>query len=382
MICRQVGISCISLGMAIAFANLLPQETYGAYKYVISISLLLAITTLSGINTSLTRSVAKGYEGSIVPALVTRMRWGIIGSILALFIVLYYQIQGNSLLVSIFLIVAVFLPFKSSFSVYQAYWQGKQRFDIFAKFAILQECVIAMILVVTIWLSDDLFVLVLVFFASQTSASAFFYVLTRSRLSNERRDPETIPYGKHVSFSGALFSIANNATDVVIWHLLGPASVAVFAFAQRPPQEIRRLFTEAFPIALPKFTQQSKEAIQQTLIPKIAKLYLLIIPCVVGYLLLAPSVFEWIFPAYLESVYYSQWLSLSILVAPLSLFGTVFQALGRTKEIYINSILAPLLLVPALVLFVWFYGLFGVIIAWLVTQMIGASITIYLFKRM
>ena len=382
MMVRQIGVSFISFGLAIAFANLLPQETYGAYKYIISVSLLLAITTLSGINTSLTRSVARGYEGSIVPALVTRMRWGIIGSILALFVILYYQVQGNSLLSSIFVIVAIFLPFKSSFSVYQAYWQGKQRFDVFSKFALLQELFIALSLIVTIWLTSDLLVLVLVYFVAQTGASAFFYVLTRRCLYHAARDPEMIHYGKHVSFSGVLFAIANNATDVVIWHLLGPASVAVFAFALRPPQELRRLFTEAFPIALPKFSQQTKQDIQRTLIPKIGKLYLLLVPCVVGYILIAPFVFDWLFPAYQESVYYSQWLSLSILVAPLSLFGTVFQALGRTKEIYISSILAPLLLVPALVLFVWLYGLFGVIIAWLVTQTIGAFITVYLFKRM
>ncbi|MBI4437485.1 oligosaccharide flippase family protein [Candidatus Uhrbacteria bacterium] len=382
MIARQVGISIISFGLAIAFANLLPQETYGAYKYVISASLLLSVTTLSGINTSLTRSVAKGYEGSVVPALRARMKWGVLGAALALLVVLSYQIQENRLLSAIFVVVAIFLPFKSSFSVYQAYWQGKQRFDIFSKFAVAQELFVALALVATIVLTNDLFTLILVYFIAQTAASGFFYFLTKRRLENQTRDPETIPYGRYISFSGVLFAIANNATDVVIWHVLGPASVAIFAFALRPPQELRRLFTEAFPIALPKFSQHTKEDIQRTLMGKIAKLYLLLIPCTIAYILLAPFIFTWLFPAYLESVYYSQWISLSILVTPLSLFGTVFQALGRTKELYISSVLAPLLLVPALILFVWLYGLSGVIVAWLVTQTINAVVTIYLFKRM
>ncbi len=382
MMVKQVGVSLVSLGMAIAFAHFLSKETYGTYKYVISVSLLLAITTLSGINTALTRSVANGYEGVIIPALVTRMRWGIIGSFLALFVVLYYRIQGNNPLALIFVVVAIFLPFKSSFSVYQAYWQGKKRFDVFSKFAVLQELAVAVSVIVTIWFTQNLFLLVLVYFIAQTAASAFFCVLTQRRLCNQERDPQMISYGKHMSFSGVLFAVANNATDVVIWHLLGPASVAVFAFALRPPQELRRLFTEAFPIALPKFSQRPKEEIQRTLIPKILKLYALLVPCVIGYIVLAPFVFAWLFPAYQESVYYSQWISVSILAAPLSLFGMAFQALGRTKELYISSVLSPLLLVPALVLFVWLFGLFGVIIAWLVTQTIGAIVVISLFKRM
>ncbi|MBI5793660.1 oligosaccharide flippase family protein, partial [Candidatus Uhrbacteria bacterium] len=226
MMLRQFTTSLIAFGMAIAFANLLPKETYGAYKYVLSTSILLAITTLSGMNTSLTRSVAKGFEGSLIPALLTRMKWGILGSFLTLGLVLYYGVEGNSALTTVFVFVALFLPFKSSFSVYQAYWQGKQRFDLFSKYAIFQELLATVPMLIALFFTDRLFLIVLTYFCAQTAASALFYFLTQHRLSNHSHDPETVSYGKHISYSGVLFAVANNCTDVILWHLLGPVPVA------------------------------------------------------------------------------------------------------------------------------------------------------------
>lgn len=382
MMAKQVALSLLSFGMAIAFANLISIEVYGTYKYVLSTAFLLSVTTMSGINTALTRSVAQGFERSILPALVMRIKWGLLGSVSSMAIVLYYGLQGNQVLTFAFVLVAIFLPFKSSFSVYQAYWQGKQRFDIFAKLGILQEVLASGTLLAVLFFSDDLFILLLAYFCAQTLASVTLFIYTIRRLENHRIDKEVIPLGKHLSIMGIFFSIASNSLDIILWHFVGPAAVAMFAFANRPPQELRRIFTEAFPIALPKFSQRSKEEIQRTLLPKIAKLYWALIPSVFFYILVAPFVFRWLFPQYLEAVFYSQALSFMILFAPLSLFGSVFQALGRTRELYITSVASPAVLIPALMFGAWQYGLMGVIVAWYIVQTIGAILVLYLFKRM
>ena len=44
----QVISSLSAFLLAIAFANLLPKETYGEYKYILSIASILAIPTLTG----------------------------------------------------------------------------------------------------------------------------------------------------------------------------------------------------------------------------------------------------------------------------------------------------------------------------------------------
>src|SRR3989344_9139507 len=79
---------------SIAFANLLPEETYGLYRYVLSLLAILAIPTLDGVDRALTRSVAQGHEGTFVPAIFTKMRWGTLGGVGALGLAAYYYFQG------------------------------------------------------------------------------------------------------------------------------------------------------------------------------------------------------------------------------------------------------------------------------------------------
>ena len=65
----QIISSAATFGLAIAFANLLPKETYGTYKFVLSIAGILTIFTLPGMVTSLTQAVARNFEGSVILAL-------------------------------------------------------------------------------------------------------------------------------------------------------------------------------------------------------------------------------------------------------------------------------------------------------------------------
>ena len=111
-----------ALLLSIAFANLLPRETYGTYRYVLSIFALLSISTLQGMSTAITRAVARGYEGSFKTALGTKLRWGVAGAAASLATSLYYYLQGNNTLAISFLIATVFVPIMSSFKIVLLFW--------------------------------------------------------------------------------------------------------------------------------------------------------------------------------------------------------------------------------------------------------------------
>ena len=59
---------------AVAFANLLVPETYGNFKYILSLLPFLDISTLKRMDQSLSISVAKGFEGDTVGALKAKMK--------------------------------------------------------------------------------------------------------------------------------------------------------------------------------------------------------------------------------------------------------------------------------------------------------------------
>ena len=76
LVSGQIISSAATFLLAIAFANLLPKETYGIYKYVLSIFGLLAISTLRGVEAALSQAVAKNYDGDFLVILKTKMKYG------------------------------------------------------------------------------------------------------------------------------------------------------------------------------------------------------------------------------------------------------------------------------------------------------------------
>ena len=186
--------------LIIAFANLLSKETYGTYQYVLSVANILAIPTLSGMNNAMVRAIAQGYEGSLIPALKTQIRWGVLGGVASLGVAGYYFLNNNITLTVSFLIIAIFIPLMNPFSIYQSFWNGKKRFDIQAKYNIVIRILAISALIITVLLTKNLIFIFGVYFASYTLLYFIFLKITIRKISPAgKQDPQAISYGKHLS---------------------------------------------------------------------------------------------------------------------------------------------------------------------------------------
>jgi O-antigen/teichoic acid export membrane protein len=119
--------------LAMAFANLLPKEVYGTYRYIISFSSILLFANLSGIKGAAVRAVSQGYEKIITDGYKARVKWGLLSSLASFIVGLYYIFQDNTLLASAFFIAAIFLPFFQSGDLYSSYLLGKKNFRLNTK---------------------------------------------------------------------------------------------------------------------------------------------------------------------------------------------------------------------------------------------------------
>ena len=380
----QITYSASALLLAVAFANLLPKETYGVYRYILSLGALLAIPTLGGINTAVVRAVAQGNEGAFIPALKTRLRWGILGGLASLGIAGYYFLNDNITLTICFLIAAIFLPLMNSFDIYEALWDGKKRFNIRTQYRIITQILAVATLITTLFLTKNLFLILLAYFIPYTLCHFIFLQISLKKLPlNEKQDPGTISYGKHLSLMGIIANIAGYLDRIVIWHCLGPVSVAVYSFALSPPQEIGSILRNIGVLALPKFSQRSKEELKATLFPKILKLFLLVIFLIGIYILLAPFLYKLLFPQYLDSVVYSQIFALSFLpLAGITLLSTSLLAQMRKKELYIARSVPPAIRILLLLILIPLFGIWGAISAILITEFLKFGLYLFLFKKM
>ena len=91
----EVATSGSSLLWAIAFASFVPIEVYGTYKYLMAVLAVFSLFTLTGMNKAVTQAAARGYEGSLLPALGTKIRWGLLGLAASLLMSGYYFAVNN-----------------------------------------------------------------------------------------------------------------------------------------------------------------------------------------------------------------------------------------------------------------------------------------------
>jgi O-antigen/teichoic acid export membrane protein len=117
------------LALATAFANLIPQDTYGTYKFLVSAASIIGAFTLSGMGTAVAQAAARGFNSALRQGTLTKLKWSIGIFVVGLGVAGYYYLQGNLQLTYGMLMIAALYPFRSSSSVYEAFLKGKKDFQ-------------------------------------------------------------------------------------------------------------------------------------------------------------------------------------------------------------------------------------------------------------
>jgi len=372
----------ISLGTALAFANLIPKETYGAYQYILSITDIFGILMLGGIDSALTRSVARGQEGSLFDALRAKIRWGLLGGAGSAIFGAYYLLHGNPLFGGAFIIAGMAIPFWETPGIYAVYLQGKKEFYYTNAYGVATQFIAALVIVPTLYFSKNLLVILAAYLVSWGLARTFFFYLAVKKFPpNKERDPGMIRYGKHITVMSAASSISGNVDTILLWHLLGPAAVAVYVFAQTMPLKIAGISKIANRIAFPKMAAREHETLQKTLPPKILPLCLLAAMLTAAYIIAAPFIFAIFFPQYREAVPFTQILSILVVLQPFSLLASSLAAQAKQKALYIYNLGVPLVRIALFLLLIPPFHLWGAVAALILIKTFDTGLLVALFYR-
>ena len=155
----QVASFILYFLLSIVFANFLPKEIYGTYKFVLSMIALLTIPTLGSMGTAVIQAVARGYEGSLIPAIKEKIKWGSLGFLGSLFLALYYYIQNDHQLFFSFLLISIFIQIFGAFAIYGALLQGRKLFKISSKISIFSNFVSITILIITVLFTNNIYLI-------------------------------------------------------------------------------------------------------------------------------------------------------------------------------------------------------------------------------
>lgn len=379
----RIFVFLISFVLMIVLGRFLAKETYGTYRYLISMASLLSIFTLPGIGQALIREVAQGREGAIFPCLKIKIKWGLLATLFSFFIFLWYILHQNFILSFSFLIAGIFLPFVFAFQIFLSFWNGKKRFDLQSKYLVLSELGATLFLILVIFLTKNFLLIILGFFLPKTFFRYLFLRLTLKKVKKKLKKEEikkTISFGKNLTLIQAFEIFSNQIDKIFIWQFLGPTFLAIYSFAQLPLLKIQGAIP-VLPLALPKLAERKIKKIKKNLFQKFKNLFLLSFPFSLFLIILAPFVYKIFFPLYLESIPYFQVLCLTLIFVPFSLLATCLIAEMKTKELYILRTSSLFLKVVLLFFLIPFYKIWGAVLALLIVQIFSSILLFHFFKK-
>ena len=377
----KIGLSAISLVTMIIFANFLEKTDYGIYQFVISGLALLAIFSLPGINTSIIKSIAQKKEGTLRLALKEKMKWGAVGSLLCLGVAAYCFFENNHLLAGAFLLGALFIPFKTSFHVFMSFWNGRKRFDLRAKYGVASAGLAALFLIPAIYLTNNVLIIIAVFLASHTFFDWLFYRKTLKQVANDEKDESCISFGKSLTIMNAVQTAAVYLDRIIIFYFLGAIPVAIYAFAKQPIDKIRDALP-IIPLALPKLGERKiDEQRKKSVLLKFIKLFAVTIPAAILLAIIADPLYKLLFPQYTESIVYFQVLSATVAISPFLLLIAALTAEMKKRALYFVNTGAPVLKIILFLVLIPHFGLWGIIAAILIAEVIRGLLALYFFLK-
>lgn len=379
----QLGIALTAFVFSIAVAYYLPPALYGSYKYVLSLVAIISAFSLTGLGTTILRQVARGDEMSLPKgfsrSFITSipMFFGFMG------VSGYYLYQGDFVLSLAIFVAGIATPIINSASLYNAYWNGKKDFFRHALYWSLANILSTGAVIATLPFTDHIGILLGVFFSISALANISFYILTFRAITSKisKETPKDTKDAFHQSVINFLNTIAGNIDKIIIFQFIGTIQLAIYSFALAVPDQIRNMLKIGARLALPRFAEQTFTHIQQSLGGKMLRFGALIVVMIVAYIVVAPYLFQFLFPAYVDSIPYSQLLALSLIgvmgTAPLS----ALQAHAKHRALYIHAIVSNVIQIVSTIVLALLYGLWGAVIALLANRLLALALPWLLLKN-
>lgn len=378
----QIINNLLSFVLIIFFANFLSKETYGLYKYVISLGSILGIFALTGMNQAVNQAAANGHDDTLRTSVIYQLKWNVIVFLAFWLTGGYYFVNDNMLMASSFFILGVFSPLTLALNTYGAYLEGKKVFRLSNFFNVISTFVYVLGMITVVLLGKDLVWLIAAYSLTTFSSNLFFYILT-IRMFRVKAGPadHVLKYGRDLTFIGLINPITSQVDSIILNHFWGPAQLAVYSLAMAIPNRAISFTKSWVNLGFPKLSTKTIEEADQAFYRRIIQGLSLGLIMTIAYVVIAPYFFKLLLPAYLDSVFYSQILMVSLIFAmPNRYISILFSAQKLTRLILVNSIAQSIIrILLYLSLGIW-GGIFGLVLAQVLNSLISLLINTSLWR--
>lgn len=378
----QVVTSLLALAMVMIFANYLPKETYGLYRYILSLAGILGVFTLMGMNQAVSQAVATGDEGALRASIRYQLKWNVLQFFAFCTLSAYYFYNHNTPVAASLLVMGIFSPLTQAFNTYGAYLSGKKEFRLNNIFSIISTAVYVAGMAAIVILNGEVFWLIVVYSLSTLGATLVFYIVTlRIFKPPATKSADALKYGRELTFIGFIGPIVSQLDKIILTHFWGATQLAVYSLALAVPDRATIAIKNLVGIGMPKFSTKTPNELNKVFYLRIFQGMLIGALCTAAYVVLSPYLFKYLLPKYLDALLFSQLLSISFIFSmPNRYISLLMTSQKLSKLIFANSLIQNVIRVSLYVVLGIFGGILGLVIAQILNSFISMLINIVTWR--
>jgi O-antigen/teichoic acid export membrane protein len=371
----------MSFLVALATAHFISKEAYGTYRYILSTVILISAFSLSGLGTAIVRSTARGYDNLFRTSFTKSMLWSLPAIIVGIGIGCWYFIHGNNILGISMIIGGILFPCIQSLLLYKSYLNGKNLFKALMVTNIAYSFATSGTLLVTLFFHPSVIALVIAYYVSNSVITAFIAYRIRKKFHPNRLEENAdVTLAEHLSLMNILDAAATQLDKIILFQVAGPIEVARYTFATIFPEQLRNILKYIPTLSMPAFSALPENIARRKALQLIGKLFIITIPLVILYIIVAPIAFKLLFPAYTDVIRYSQVFAL-ILIVDGGIGGTFLKAQNEVRSLYWVNLSANVIKIALLFGLGFVWGIWGIIASRIISRVLSFLITNILVRK-
>ncbi len=368
----------LSFAKSYVFANYLRPETFGTYRYIMTVIEVTSALSLTGISLVISRSVAQGFEGTYLKGISSYLKHSYLASLSTIAVALYYAFVGNYLFAFTIAFAGMLSIGVGGARLYGALFEGKKRNDLTARFQMIATAIPTLAIIGIVFISESLFVIILTYFVTllitHTCLSFTAYKIIQP---NKIVDAKATGFTFHLSVMSTISMMVEHLDKLLLFQFLGPAQLAMYTFAAAIPEQFNVVGKSLRALIYPKISEQSIASTRKHILNKSFLIFIACLVMYLGYILTAPFIFHTFFNQYTDAILLSQVYALSIFLIITTPYRAVLLAHSCTRELYHTKIILIVSRIGLLCIFLPLFGVWGVITSYLIARYVEMGMYMY-----
>ena len=215
----------------VLLVRFLSYEDLGNYKLFFSVLNILILFSINGLGTSVTKAVAKRFQGFFKKAIAVSALFSLIAS--AILIILAFSYYKDSSIKWALLVASFVVPIYFGFNTWEPYYYGKRRFKTVFLLNTLMGSTRFVICAAIIFFYRNYFYAIIAYLLIVSVYNLIFFFWIVRRIKPEETDKEKekdyLKHGFRLTGSSAISVIATNIERIILDSVSGATMVGIYS---------------------------------------------------------------------------------------------------------------------------------------------------------